>query len=135
MCTSWKDWTRERKNNEILLILSYEYNNNGFLLWWDNTFKMYAEIGIWNLCCEYMKCEIDKMFVRLDVMGISDFMLCYVWTSSCLLQNRSGSLCNVCFPIRILSCDRAISSQSIDSVTSPYRHSCVGLYCMEFWCA
>ena len=58
--------------------MSYKYKNVGFLLWQDSTFNVYAAIRIWNLCCEDMKYETDNMLVRLDVMGLSTFMIFYV---------------------------------------------------------
>ena len=72
--------------------------------------NMYAAIGVWNICCEYILCEIDKTRVKLFKMGISSFIHVYVWSSLCLVQNHMGSVRNVYLTIRIWSCDRAIST-------------------------
>ena len=122
----------KRLHNETFLIRRYGYKNNGFLLWRDSTFNMYAAIGIWDICCNTIKFEIDKMVVLLDVMGFSNFIICYVWPGVWLVQNHTGYSSNIYPPIPISSCDRARISQIIDSVPSTYRRSRAGLYCMYF---
>ena len=62
---------------------------------------MYVAIVLWNLCCEDMKFEIDKMVVGLDVVGLSTFMICYVWKSLCLVRKCMDSLRNFYPPIFI----------------------------------
>ena len=50
----------KRVYNEIFLIVSYEYNNDIFLLWQYRTSNVYTEIGICNICYEYMIYESEK---------------------------------------------------------------------------
>ena len=64
--------------NEIFLNVIYEYIKNGFMWWRDSTSNVYVDIGIWNLCCDYILCEIDKTSVQLFMMGISLFIHVYV---------------------------------------------------------
>ena len=80
-----------RSYNDIFVIVSYRYKNEVFLLLNYIPFNFYADIGIWNLLCEDMRFEIDEMFVRLDVMVLIIFILCYVQASSCLFRNRRDS--------------------------------------------
>ena len=134
MCASCKYWTREESIQWYLLDIDIRVLKNGFLLWWDSMFDMYAAIGTWNICFEDMKFEIEKMFVWLDVMGLSTFMLFHVLPSASLVQNRRGYLRNVYVRICIRLCDRARNFQSIDSVASTYMCACAVLDCVEFWC-
>ena len=130
-------WILDQRRKYIMISSWSWYMSikNGLLLWRDSTLNVFVAIGIRNLCCEDMNCETDKMFVRLDIMGLSNFMLCCVWPSTCMVGNLRESLCNVYPPISIWLCDRARISLSIYSATSPYRCVYAVLYCMDFWCA
>ena len=93
---------------------------------------MYTAIVIWNICCEDMKCEIDKMFVQLDMMVLSTFMIFYVRPSACLFQKHRGYLCNVCPTNCILFRDRESISQRIDRLSISYGRAYSVLDCVDF---
>ena len=121
--------------NYILVIVIYKYKNKGLLLWQDRPFNVYATIDINNICNNYMKFEIDKMFVWLDVIELITLMIFNVWPSACLVRNHRDSLRNICLKNHIWFCDRVKSSWIIDRVSSTYTYACAVLYCVDFLCA
>ena len=118
-----------------LLLWSTSINNEGFLLWWDSTFNMYVFIRISKLLCEDMRCEIDEMVVRLDVMVLIIFIICYVRASACLVRNRRNSWCNTFPPNLISFINWSSCFRRIYEVTSAYGRACSLLDCVNSWYA
>ena len=125
--------SEKRVCNIIFLIVTYEYNRNGFLLWRDSMSNMYADIGIWNLYFEYMICEIDQTRVKYFLMGLSSFIHVYIWPSEYLAHNYMWVLQNICSPICNWSCYRATSSQCTLDVPNYDRWIHTWRDCVIFW--
>ena len=68
-------------------------------MWRDRISNMYAEIGKWNICVDYMIFEIENICVRYFVMGLSSFIRVYVLPSAYLAPNCTGFLHHFCPPI------------------------------------
>ena len=74
----------KRERNIIFVIVSDEYNNNVFLWWRDSMTRVYAAMGIYNICFANIVYESYKTCMGYLVMGIIIFISVYVWPRAIL---------------------------------------------------